>query len=96
MTIARTYILHAKEGQDAVLETELRNLAAAVGAFPGSKGTELLRDAGNERRFILIEKWDSVDAHKATQEQFKALQLKPMMEALDGPPDSSYFDYLVG
>jgi len=95
MTIARLYIMHAKEGHDAALETALRNLAAAVVGFPGSEGTELMRDAGNERRFVFIEKWASIEDHKATQARFKELPMGPLMDALDGPPDGSYFDYLA-
>lgn len=96
MTIARLYIMHAKESRDAELETALRALAAAVVGFDGSEGAEVLRDAGNERRFVLIEKWASIEAHEATKEHFKKLPMGALMEALDGPPDGSYYDYLVG
>ncbi|ARR55662.1 antibiotic biosynthesis monooxygenase [Rhizorhabdus wittichii DC-6] len=96
MTTARLYIMHAKEGRDAELETALRDLAAAVAGFTGSEGAEVLRDAGNERRFVLIEKWASIEAHEATKEPFKKLPMMgALMEALDGPPDGSYYDYLV-
>ena len=95
MTVARLYIMHAKEGQDAVLETALRNLAVAVTRLPGLRGVELLRDAGNERRFIFIEKWDDIEAHKAASEYAKDLPMAPLMAALDGPPDGSYLDYLT-
>lgn len=95
MTTARLYIMHAKEGHDAALETALRDLAAAVVAFPGSEGAEVLRDAGNERRFILIEKWASIEAHEAIKADFKKLPMAPLMDALDGPPDGSYYDYLL-
>ncbi len=95
MTTARLYIMHAKEGHDAALETALRNLSEAVAAFPGSEGAELLRDAGNERRFVFIEKWASIEAHEAIKADFKKLPMGPLMAALDGPPDGSYYDYLV-
>lgn len=95
MTTARLYIMHAKEGHDAALETALRNLSEAVAAFPGSEGAELLRDAGNERRFVFIEKWASIEAHEAIKADFKKLPMGPLMDALDGPPDGSYYDYLV-
>lgn len=95
MTTARLYIMHAKEGFDASLETALRDLAAAVAALPGSEGVEVLRDSGNERRFVLIEKWASIEAHEAIKADFKKLPMGPLMDALDGPPDGSYYDYLV-
>jgi quinol monooxygenase YgiN len=94
MTIARHYVMHAAEGQDAVLETALGSLADAVRALPGSEGVELLRDLGNERRFIFIEKWESVEAHKDAGRQLPKELMSPVMGALDGPPDGAYFDYL--
>jgi len=94
MSIARHYVMNAREGQDAVLETALRDLADIVRGVPGSQGVELLRDLGNERRFILIEKWDSVEAHGAGGKLIPKEALAPLMAALDGPPDGAYFDYL--
>ena len=94
MTIARHYLMHAAEGQDAQLETALGELADAVRAVPGSEGVELLRDLGNERRFVFIEKWASVEAHKAAGSHLPKEALAPLMAALDGPPEGAYLDYL--
>ncbi|MDX3884740.1 MULTISPECIES: putative quinol monooxygenase [Edaphosphingomonas] len=94
MTVARHYIMNAVEGRDATLETALRDLADKVRAISGCQGVELLRDIGNERRFIFIEKWDSVDAHKAAGPQLGKDALAPILAVLDGPPDGDYLDYL--
>ena len=64
MTVARHYIMTAKQGGSAQLETALSNLADAVRKVPGSEGVELLRDAGDEHRFVFIEKWESIASHK--------------------------------
>jgi heme oxygenase (mycobilin-producing) len=95
MTVARHYLMHAAEGHDATLETALRNLATAVRALPGSEGVELMRDLGNERRFVFIEKWESVEAHKAAGAQLPKEILVAMRDVLDGPPDGAYLDYLL-
>jgi len=94
MTIARVYIMHAAEGKDATLETALAKLADLVRKVPGSEGVELLRDLGNERRFLFIEKWDSVESHAAGLESLPQGALDDIGPALDGPPDGAYFDYL--
>ena len=94
MTVARHYLMHAAEGQDAALETALGALADHVRTFPGCQGVELLRDLGNERRFVFIEKWDSEEAHKSAGGALDKAIIGPVMGALDGPPDGSYFDYL--
>lgn len=94
MTTARFYIMHAAEGKDAALETALRATADAVRALPGCEGVELMRDSGNERRFVFIEKWVDIEAHKAGADSLGEAVLGPVMAALDGPPDGSYLDYL--
>jgi heme-degrading monooxygenase HmoA len=94
MTIARHYLMHAAEGKDATLETALAGLADVVRALPGSEGVELLRDLGNERRFVFIEKWESVEAHKAGGPLVPKDVFAPVMAALDGPPEGAYLDYL--
>lgn len=95
MTVARHYIMHAKEGMDAALETALRAVADAVRPLPGCEGVEMLRDIGNERRFVFIEQWADVDAHKAGAALIGKELFGPMMAALDGPPDGAYLDYLI-
>ncbi|MGE3746786.1 MAG: putative quinol monooxygenase [Sphingomonadaceae bacterium] len=94
MTTARFYIMHAAEGKDAALETALGTLADAVRPLPGCEGVELMRDSGNERRFIFIEKWASIEDHKGAGKLLGKEALAPVMAALDGPPDGSYLDYL--
>ncbi len=94
MTIARHYVMHAAEGRDAQLETALTVLADAVRALPGSEGVELMRDLGNERRFVFIEKWVSVEAHKGAAALLPKEAFAPIAATLDGPPEGSYLDYL--
>lgn len=95
MTVARHYIMHAKEGMDATLETALRAVAEAVRPLPGCEGVEMLRGIGNERRFVFIEQWSDIDAHKAAAARIDKAVFAPMMAALDGPPDGAYLDYLM-
>lgn len=94
MTIARHYIMNAAEGRDATLETALDALADAVRALPGSQGVEMLRDLGNARRFIFIEKWDSVEAYRNAGAHLPEDVMASLMAALDGPPEGLYLDYL--
>lgn len=94
MAVARHYIMRAREGHDATLETALLELAGKIRAIPGCEGVEVLRGLGNERRFVLIEKWRSVEAHKAGGAYLPREALAPLMATLDGPPDGAYFEYL--
>ena len=94
MTISRFYEMNAKEGMAAELETALYKLAEVVRPLDGCEGVEMLRDAGNEGRFLFNEKWASIEHHKAAGPQLPKEALAPLMVALDGPPVGGYFDYL--
>ena len=94
MTVARHYIMTAKQGGSAQLETALSNLADAVRKVPGSEGVELLRDAGDEHRFVFIEKWESIASHKGAGDHLAREALAPLRDAIDGPPEGCYLDYL--
>jgi len=96
MTVARTYFMHAKEGRSAELEQGLRTLADLVmNNLEGCLGVEVLRDLGNEHRFLFIERWESEEAHKAGLADFRKLDLGSIFAAVDGAPDGSYFDSLA-
>jgi heme-degrading monooxygenase HmoA len=92
MTVARIYIMHASDS--AAMEAALEPLADAVRAMDGSEGVEVLRDLGNEKRFIFVEKWVSEEAHAAGFDVLDKSLLGPVGAASDGPPDGAYYDYL--
>ena len=92
MTVARIYIIHATDS--AEMEAGLEALADAVRAMAGSQGVEVLRDLGNEKRFLFIEKWESEEAHAAGLDALDKSLLAPVSAASDGPPDGAYYDYL--
>jgi len=94
MTVARHYFMNAKPGGSAQLETALRDLADKVRVVPGCVGVEVLGDIGDEHRFVLIEKWESVDAHKGAGEHLGRDALSALMGAIAGPPEGAYLDYL--
>ncbi len=94
MTVARHYVMSAAPGQEAPLETALVALADVVRALDRSEGVELLRDTEQPSRFIFIEKWTSIEAHKSAGKQVPKDVFAPVMAALASPPEGSYLDYL--
>ena len=95
MTVARLYIIPAADGKSAEMETALRALSAVVCTADGSEGVEVLRDLGNEHRFIFIEKWASEEHHAKSFASLPEGALDGVQAAAGGPPDGSYYDYLV-
>ena len=96
MTVARLYIVPAAEGKSAAMEEALLGVAKVVEKAEGSEGVEILRDLGNEHRFILIEKWASEEHHAKSFANLPEGTLDPVKAAAGGPPDGAYYDYIKG
>jgi heme-degrading monooxygenase HmoA len=57
--------------------SEFEHAYSSIGAWaelfskaPGFRGTTLLRDTENSRRFLTMDRWDSVEAQSAMREKF--------------------------
>jgi len=96
MTVARIYIIPTAEGRSAEMEEALVELSAIVSKADGSEGVEVLRDLGNEHRFIFIEKWASEEHHAKGFASLPEGALNGVQAAAGGPPDGAYYDYIVG
>jgi len=94
MTVARLYIIPAAEGKSAEMEEALIELSETVAKADGSEGVEVLRDMGNEHRFIFIEKWTSEEHHAKALDALPGSALARVQDAAGGPPDGAYYDYL--
>jgi len=95
MTVARLYIVPSADGKSAEMETALIALAKAVSGAEGSEGVEMLRDMGNEHRFIFIEKWASEEHHAKALAALPSSALEGVQAAAGGPPDGAYYDYIL-
>ncbi|MCW2338525.1 quinol monooxygenase YgiN [Sphingobium sp. B2D3A] len=95
MTVARLYIIPAADGKSAEMEAALTALSGTVKAADGCEGVELMRDLGNEHRFIFIEKWASEEHHAKSLASLPEGALDGVQAAAGGPPDGAYYDYLM-
>lgn len=95
MSIARLYHMTAPEGAAEALQSALEGLAAQVRPIPGCQGVELLQDVDTPHHFTFIEKWESIEAHKASSAHLSKETLKPVMGALAGPPEGAYLACLL-
>ncbi|MDB5689349.1 MAG: Antibiotic biosynthesis monooxygenase [Sphingomonas bacterium] len=95
MTIARLYRMNAAEGKEDALAEALQAAAQIVAKAPGSEGVEVLRDVEAPGRFVFIEKWATIEDHKAAPGHLPKGGLDAVMAAMAGPPDGAYLDYLL-
>jgi quinol monooxygenase YgiN len=96
MTVARVYRMIAAKGKEQILLDALIALGRVVRPLDGCLGVELLRDLEQSCKFLFVEKWRSVEAHKAAGALLPRASFGPVMQALDGPPESSYQEYVFG
>lgn len=88
MTVVRHYIMTAIDGRGHELLAALQAIGTSVTLMPGCGGVEILRDIDVPDRFVLMERWDSVEAHqqclsKLPQDLVDSL-LAPLAEPLEG------------
>ena|ERR1700761_686725 len=96
MAIARVYQMTAAEGKDQMLLEALTALERLVRPLEGCLGVDLLRDVKHTNKFLFIEKWHSVEAHKAAAPLLPKPSFAAVMQAIAEPPASSYQDYVIG
>ena len=95
MTVARHYVMIAPEGKEAALEAALGDLAGTLMQVPGYKGAELMQDAKQPTRFVFIERWASIEAHRASGEHLPKGALDALQANLAGKPEGAYLNYLI-
>ena len=52
-------------------------------------------DLDDERSFVVIELWDSVEAHKASAKDIPPEQLEEIMQPLASPPQGRYLAEII-
>ncbi|THD78547.1 MAG: antibiotic biosynthesis monooxygenase [Phenylobacterium sp.] len=89
MGIARQYVLKAAPGRGDELATALRALADRVRAVPGCEGVEILGDLADEHRFVLLERWASMEAHKRSADLLPKDSFAEVMSILGAKPEAA-------
>jgi quinol monooxygenase YgiN len=95
MSVARHYEMRSLEGEEDALEAALIALAVKVEPISGCEGVTLMHDLRNRGQFVFIERWTSIDAHKAGGKMLGREALDDVMAAIAEPPKGRYLDYIA-
>jgi len=90
MTVLRHYRMDSAEGKGGDLERALAALAGALKDVPGFEGADVFCDADEPGRFIFIEKWSSIEAHKQGAAFLPKHAFTSVMAAIAGKPEACY------
>jgi quinol monooxygenase YgiN len=91
MSITRINEFRAKEGQAEALRTFLASIIPTIAATSGCCSCQLLQSHDNPTRFVVIEVWDSIEAHQASVRDIPPESLTNVMALLDGMPVGEYY-----
>lgn len=88
MTVLRHYSLQAGEGRETELSDALATLAAQIRACAGCAKVEIFVDAGDRRRYVLIEHWRSSADRDAAGAALGKAAFAPIFATLAERPDA--------
>lgn len=91
MSITRINQFIAKQGHGNTLRDLLRSFLASLDSTPGCQSYQVLQSTEHPDRIVVIEVWDSIQAHQASVKDIPPDALAQVMPLLDGAPSGEYF-----
>jgi quinol monooxygenase YgiN len=92
MTITRIGEMKAQKGQEKALRSFFETIVMpALDASAGMQSYYLLQNQVEPTRFIFIELWDSIEAHRASVKNIDPGQIEIVMKVLTDQPRGEYY-----
>ncbi len=88
------YIGHsqAKEGESEEFREFLTSVVApAVQASQGCESCQVFQSQEEPTKFVVVEVWTSVEAHRASVKTIPASSIEAFMKLVAGPPSGGYY-----
>lgn len=95
MSVYRIGEVRAKEGSVDELREFLLSIVPEIQSSDGCEAVQLYQSQDDPARFLMIETWESTEAHQASVKNIPAEQLGKIRPMLDGSPGGSYFRSLT-
>ena len=90
-SIFRINHFDAKAGMESQVFAFLGNVVSVVRGSPGCIAVTLLRSADNPCQFVIIEEWDSIEAHQHAASAVPMEKIQEIVAMLDGPVKGAYY-----
>lgn len=95
MSVARVGEFRAAEGKADALADFLASVRDIVLGSEGAIACDVFRDRADPGRFLVIERWQTVEAHQASVKNIPPEMFRAAMALFAEPPKGSYFDALA-
>ena len=90
-SITRINEFQAQAGQGEALRHLLTSFLPLIEASDGCQSCQLLQDLEDPTRIVVIEVWESTEAHRASVKNIPPDALQQAMTLLAGPPKGGYY-----
>lgn len=91
MSVTRINRFVAKEGKVHDLREFLRSITPIIRKSKGCRGCALLQNHDRPGDFIVLEEWESVEAHQESVERIPREKIGQVTPLLASPPESNYY-----
>lgn len=91
MPVTRIGEVQAKDGLVDDLRDFLTSILPGIQESEGCESVQLLQGADDPSMFVVIEVWESIEAHQASVKNIPAEKLGEIMPLLATSPSGSYF-----
>lgn len=91
MHVTRITEFKAAENKAEELYEFLKSLVPYISSSAGCISCEVLRSNEDKSRFTVIEKWESIDLHKKSVDNFPKEEMQAAMSLFGAPPKGGYF-----
>ncbi len=92
MSVTRINEFQAREGEGDALAVLIGSFVPTIESSEGCLSCQLLRSQADPARIVVIEAWESVEAHQASVRNIPPETMQEAMQLLAGPPKGEYFN----
>jgi quinol monooxygenase YgiN len=90
-TITRINTFKARTGQGDSLRGKFAGIVPSIQATPGCLSCKLLQGVDDPDQIVVLEEWESVEAHQAAVKNIKPSDFAAVMPLLAERPSGTYF-----
>jgi heme oxygenase (mycobilin-producing) len=91
MSVTRINEFQAADKKEEELFFFLKSLVPYISTSNGCRSCEVLRDQESIGNFVVIEKWDSIDAHQASVANYPKEKMQAAMSLIGAPPKGRFY-----
>ena len=93
MSVARINQFQASPGQGRPLRELLLSFIPKIKAAEGCESCQLLVSSANPDRMVMLEVWDTEDAHQKSVREIPKADVEKLMALVAGPPKGGFYDF---